>query len=74
MFGRATIRLGIGPHSSFIIVSITSFNTFVDCDMEHRRLHLHTYTTLQAAKLHTNVGESTVIADMQYVSFKQRPH
>ena len=32
MFGRATIRLGIGPHSSFI-VNFSTAPTFINCNL-----------------------------------------
>jgi len=31
MFGRATIRLGIGPHSSYIYIKETNLSIFLIC-------------------------------------------
>ena len=42
MFGRATIRLGIGPHSSYYLIFRTIWILFAH---KHGRIHLKNYAS-----------------------------
>jgi len=55
MFGRATITLGIGPHSSCLCCLSKNYlyNVFVSC----RSLHfVHSFVELLACKIFTFLG------------------
>ena len=44
MFGRATIRLGIGPHSS----------SFIFCSNNNKNMHINTSESSRTARSHKN--------------------
>jgi len=69
MFGRATIRLGIGPHSSLIFFS---FSFFYDSSIQNVSLNItRTFLNMQQVKLLLNMQLSTYYSKSQSSSVIQ---